>query len=203
MNVFYLRQSTASQARTIGPFIDDTDFKTPKTGLTINNTDVKLSINGGASVNKNSGGGTHLINGTYSFTFDATDTATVGDVCGTIVVGTALPVAFRATVVEEAVYDASVASGAAPLLATDIWAAATRTLTANPGLDAAGVRSAVGLASANLDTQVSTIDTVVDAIKVKTDQLTFNSGNVNANAEQINATDVLGTGTGGDQWRGA
>lgn len=38
-------------------------------------------------------------------------------------------------------------------------------------LDAAGVRSAIGLASANLDTQLSTIDTVVDAIKLKTDNL--------------------------------
>jgi hypothetical protein len=36
------------------------------------------------------------------------------------------------------------------------------------GLDAAGVRAAVGLASANLDTQLSTIDTVVDAILVDT-----------------------------------
>lgn len=39
------------------------------------------------------------------------------------------------------------------------------------GLDAAGVRSAIGLASANLDTQLSTIDTVVDAVKIKTDNL--------------------------------
>jgi hypothetical protein len=39
------------------------------------------------------------------------------------------------------------------------------------GLDAAGVRSAVGLASANLDTQLGAIDTVVDAVKVKTDNL--------------------------------
>lgn len=43
------------------------------------------------------------------------------------------------------------------------------------GLDAAGVRAAVGLASANLDTQLSTIDDYVDtevaAIKTKTDFL--------------------------------
>jgi hypothetical protein len=38
-------------------------------------------------------------------------------------------------------------------------------------LDAAGIRTAVGLASANLDTQLSTIDTVVDAVKVTTDKL--------------------------------
>ena len=96
---------------------------------------------------------------------------------------------------------ATVAAGAAPLLATDIWAAATRTLTANPGLDAAGIRTAVGLASANLDTQVSTIDTAVDAIKVKTDQLAFTGGNINSNVEAINTVTVLGTGVGGDPWR--
>lgn len=38
-------------------------------------------------------------------------------------------------------------------------------------LDASGVRTALGLGSANLDTQLSTIDTVVDAIKAKTDNL--------------------------------
>lgn len=41
-------------------------------------------------------------------------------------------------------------------------------VNAGTGLDAAGVRSAVGLASANLDTQLSTIDTVADAILVDT-----------------------------------
>lgn len=39
---------------------------------------------------------------------------------------------------------------------------------AGAGLDAAGVRAAIGLASANLDTQLSTIDTVVDSILVDT-----------------------------------
>lgn len=46
-------------------------------------------------------------------------------------------------------------------------------ITSGSGLDAAGVRAAVGLASANLDTQLSTIDDFLDteigAIKLKTD----------------------------------
>jgi hypothetical protein len=70
-------------------------------------------------------------------------------------------------------------------------------------LDAAGVRTAVGLASANLDTQLSTIDTVVDAVKVKTDSLTFTvAGQVDANAESMNAAEILGNGTSGNLWRG-
>lgn len=75
-------------------------------------------------------------------------------------------------------------------LAADVWAVATRVLTAGTNivlakgagvtgfndLDAAGVRSAVGLASANLDTQLSAIDDFLDteiaAIKAVTDQFT-------------------------------
>lgn len=71
------------------------------------------------------------------------------------------------------------------------------------GLDAAGVRAAIGLASANLDTQLSTIDTVVDAVKVKTDQLVFTAGNVNANTKAMNDAAVLGNGTDVNLWRGA
>lgn len=54
------------------------------------------------------------------------------------------------------------AGGAGGLTAADVWAHGTRTLTANPGLDAAGVRSAVGLASANLDTQLDAIPTAAE-----------------------------------------
>lgn len=101
----FLKQATASQSRAIGPFIDDTDFKTPATGLTIANTDIKLVVNGGASANKNSGGGTHRVNGVYGVTFDATDTATVGEFEVSVVVSGALPVFDKFFVVEEAIYD--------------------------------------------------------------------------------------------------
>src|SRR3954467_2729422 len=108
----FLRQSTASQVRAIGPFIDDTDFKTAKTGLTIANTDIKLIVNGGASANKNSGGGTHRVNGEYGVTFDATDTATCGEMKVSVVVSGALPVWDKFFVIEEAVYDALFAASA-------------------------------------------------------------------------------------------
>jgi len=285
----YLKQSTASQSRSIGPFLDDTDFKTAETGLTIANTDIKLMINGAASANKNSGGGTHRANGVYGITFDATDTATVGEIFVSVVVSGALPVFATFVVVEEAVYDmlfgasalgyianapvnvaqisgdgtaadnlenafddtagavpwqglsdqgTAQAAGATsiqfragcPFTADDVcigqtvWAfgstqgywqdliitdyvAATKTATVDGwvvtpsgtisykvamtapasgsgsgGLDAAGTRAALGMASANLDTQLSglstkldTIDDFVDteiaAIKAKTDNL--------------------------------
>jgi hypothetical protein len=47
-------------------------------------------------------------------------------------------------------------------IANAVWGAGTRTLTANPGLDAAGVRTAVGLASANLDTQLDALPTAAE-----------------------------------------
>lgn len=76
-------------------------------------------------------------------------------------------------------------SGMAAAAASAVWSAGTRLLTAGTNivlakgtgvtgftdLDASGVRTAVGLASANLDTQLGTIDNVVDAIKVSTDNL--------------------------------
>jgi hypothetical protein len=46
--------------------------------------------------------------------------------------------------------------------------AAIDAIESGSGLDAAGVRAAIGLASANLDTQLSAIDTVVDNILVDT-----------------------------------
>lgn len=108
----FLKQSTASQSRAIGPFLDDTDFKTAETGLTIANTDIKLVINGAASADKNSGGGTHRANGVYGVTFDATDTATVGEIFVSVKVAGALPVFATFVVVEEAVYDALLAASA-------------------------------------------------------------------------------------------
>lgn len=79
----------------------------------------------------------------------------------------------------------ALAADAGTELGTAVWASVTRTLTAGTNialakgvgvtgfndLDAAGVRSAVGLAAANLDTQLSTIDTVVDSILVNTAEI--------------------------------
>lgn len=64
-------------------------------------------------------------------------------------------------------------------------------------LDAAGVRAAIGLASANLDTQLGTIDGVADAVKLQTDKLTFTvAGNLDCNVQRINDVAVTGDGAG-------
>ena len=98
-----LKQSTASQSVLLGPFVDDTDGATAETGLTIANTDIRLSANGGNMFAKTSGGGTHDENGWYTITLDATDTATVGRLQISCKVAGALAVFMECQVVEEAV----------------------------------------------------------------------------------------------------
>lgn len=109
-----LQQSTASQIVMLGPFIDETDGKTAKTALTIANTDVKLSKNGAAIGNKNSGGCTHDSDGWYACTLDATDTNTAGRLTVKLHVSTSLPVFREYMVYPTALYAAqfSTAPGA-------------------------------------------------------------------------------------------
>lgn len=74
--------------------------------------------------------------------------------------------------------------------------------------DAGNVRSAVGLAGANLDTQLAKLDTIDDfldtevaAIKAKTDSLTFTqAGHVDANIQRINDVAITGNGQVGTEF---
>lgn len=74
-----LRYNTASQVIALPRQVDDTDGYTEETALTIANTDIKLWKTGATTLaNKNSGGATHIANGVYYCTLDATDTNTLG-----------------------------------------------------------------------------------------------------------------------------
>jgi hypothetical protein len=91
--------------------------------------------------------------------------------------------------------DASVGAMAANVM-TAAAAAADLTTELQAGLstlDAAGVRAAVGLASANLDTQLSTIDTVVDAVLVDTAEIGAAGAGLTALATQasVNTVDTV------------
>jgi hypothetical protein len=111
-----LRQSTAIDIR-IGPFVDAGDGVTPETGVTLSGADQ-------AEVLKKDGAATATMTGTfaavtgadgwYDYTASTTDTNTVGEVVFIVQDSTlCLPSFTRAMVVEEAVYDAMFASGAA------------------------------------------------------------------------------------------
>ena len=94
-----LDHATVSQEVPFGPFLSDTDGKTAQTGLTIANTDIKLWKSGATTlVNKNSGGATHMANGVYYATLDATDTSLAGPLVGFIHMAGALPVKFECLV---------------------------------------------------------------------------------------------------------
>lgn len=152
-----LRQATASQSVTIGPFVDSTDGVTLESGLTIANTDIRLSANGGNYAAKNSGGGTYDESGMYTITLDATDTATVGKLQLVVAVSGALVVYHEYQVVEEAVYDATVAANADPGTAQtgDVYAAlptnfADLSITASTGrVDVAAVGGTTQTANDN------------------------------------------------------
>ena len=205
-----LKQSTAATIK-IGPFVDSTDGVTAETGLTISQADIRLSKNGGAFAQTNNAtGATHDENGYYGVPLDTTDTNTLGRLRVAVNESGSLPVWQDFMVVNANVYD-SLIGGSDNLQvdtvqiegsdATDQINAAADTaladydaptkaeldsgLAALNDLDAAGVRSAVGLASANLDTQLSAIDTVVDGIQTDLDNGTDGLGAIKADTAAI------------------
>lgn len=187
----FLKQSTAAQVRSIGPFVDSTDFVTLENGLTIANTDIIIKKNGAASAAKNSGGATaDGAGGLYHLTWDATDTATVGELSYSVKVAGALVVFGTYTVLEEAIYDALFGAAAAGYQ-VPIWAAAgstvnlsattvsaVGTLTTYTGNtpqtgDSFARIGATGSGLTSLATQasVNTVDGIVDAILIDTAEI--------------------------------
>lgn len=190
----FLRQSTASQSRATPPFLDSTDYQTAETALTINNTDVKLIVNGGASANKNSGGGTHRANGVYGLTFDATDTATVGEMEVSIVVAGALPVFMKFWVLEEAVYDALFAASApgyvsnAPVNVAQ-WSGSNVATVDTAGYPKVTIKSGTGTGELSLSS-----GQVILQAGTGTGQLDFTSGVVKANTTQFGGSNLTQSG---------
>lgn len=133
-------------------------------------------------------------------------TGAVGSVTGNVGGNVAGSVASVTAAVTVGTINANVVNASA--LAAD---AVTEIQAGLSTLDAAGVRAAVGLATANLDTQLTAIDDAVDtevaavlaavdtevgAIKAKTDQLTFTVANVlDANVQNVNDVPITGNGS--------
>ena len=119
----WLRQSTAV-AVPIGPFVDDTDGKTPETALAIALADVRLKKNAAAWAQKNEASDSaHEEAGNYLCSLNVTDTATVGHLRLSVVKAGALPVWHDFTVVPAVVYDAMI-------LGTDFFVTPLTTLLA-------------------------------------------------------------------------
>lgn len=109
----WLKQSTAATER-LGPFLDTADGFTPKTALTIQKADVKLSKDGGAfaAASADQGasnvGAPHDADGYYAVSLNTTDTATLGRLKAEVTKTGALPVWQEWMVVPANVYDALV-----------------------------------------------------------------------------------------------
>jgi hypothetical protein len=168
--MLYLRQSTASQSVLIGPFVDSTDGVSAETGLTIANTDIRLSANGGNMFAKTSGGATHDEAGWYTITLDATDSATVGRLQLSVAVAGALPVFAEFQVLEEAVFDALYAASANAFTGAAGSTKVTGVVLVDTLTTYTGNTPQTGdtYALANGASGFVAIDTVVDAILVDT-----------------------------------
>jgi hypothetical protein len=194
----FLRQSTAVTIK-IGPFIDDTDGKSPEDGLTISQSDVRVSKNGGDMASKSSAAScTHDEIGYYNCALDTTDTGTLGILEVAVHESGSLPVWHRFMVMPANVWDsmfgadrlqvhtAEITSG---LITSSVLAAGaiTAATIATDAIDGDAIASSAvteiqsGLATASsistlagyVDTEVAAIlaavDTEVAAIKAKTD----------------------------------
>jgi hypothetical protein len=144
-----LRQAT-SQIIRFGPFLDSTDGNTEETALTISQSDMLLSKDGGAYAQKNAAGNaTHDTGGNYSTTLNTTDTATLGILKLYIHVSGALAVWESFSVITAASYDAFVTNGYNDFDATsDTVANVTTVATTTTNTDMVGTDNALLASSA-------------------------------------------------------
>ena len=155
----FLKQSTAYTFR-IGPFVDDTDGKTAETGLTIEDSHIRVSKAGANFIDKaETTNAAHDEAGFYVVILNATDTNTVGELQIAIHISGALPVFKTFQVVEEDIYAAFFA-GSATL--------------------AASVASILEDTATTIPATIATVDTVVDAVKVVTDAISTNGSGLSA-----------------------
>lgn len=100
----YLKQSTAATI-IMGPFVDSIDGCTAKTALTLSQSDIRLSKNGGDPAQKHQTSvAVHKENGYYAVYLDATDTDTLGRLRIMVSKATALGIREDITVLSTSAY---------------------------------------------------------------------------------------------------
>jgi hypothetical protein len=151
--------------------------------------------------------GALTVTGAATFNLTGSVSGSVGSVVGLTVANLDVAVSTR---LATAGYTAPLSAGATAnavwdeLIALHAGVGSTGlTLALSTPLTAAGVRAAVGLAAANMDTQFGTLATSAQAvaIKAKTDSLTFTvAGKLDVNTLYVNGIAVTGLGTAGTPW---
>ena len=155
----FLKQSLAYTFR-FGPFLDDTDGKTAETGLTIEDSHIRVSKAGANFIDKaETSNSAHDEAGYYVVVLNGTDTDTVGELQIACHMSGALPVFKTFQVVE-----------------TDIYAA----IFADSATLAASVASILEDTATTIPATIATVDTVVDAVKVVTDAISSNGSGLSA-----------------------
>lgn len=125
-----LRQGTAATIK-LGPFMNEDDGKTPETGLTISQADVRLSKAGGDFAQKNeSSACTHDELSFYDCDLDATDTDTTGILTVVVLEAGALIVRQEYTVLSASQYDEKYASKNALVIARGTMQSGSTSATA-------------------------------------------------------------------------
>lgn len=200
-----LRQSTSATVK-LGPFIDSSGA--PQNGLTIANTDVRVSANGATGANKNSGGCTNdaSMSAYYTCTFNSTDTATVGTLQVSVIVSGALPVYEEFQVIPQATYDityASAATGLVPANVTQLGGSSTAGNTFKAafdgtatgarlfGIDRLGTAASVATGTLTLDAGASYGDNTLVGATVWGCGSTQGYCQANTVASNVGSTDVL------------
>ena len=153
----FLKQSTAYTFR-FGPFLDDGDGKTAETGLTIEDSHVRVSKAGANFIDKaETSNSAHDEAGFYVVVLNATDTNTVGELQIACHISGALPVFKTFYVLEEAIYDAMFAASADLITKVDAIDTVVDAILVDTGT--------------TLDGKINTIDGIVDAILVDTAEI--------------------------------
>ena len=174
----FIKQSTAYTFR-FGPFVDDTDGKTAETGLTIEDSHVRVSKAGGNFVDKNeSSNSAHDEAGFYVVVLDTTDTNTVGELQIAAHISGALPVFKTFQVVEEAIYDALFAGSANLITKVDAIDTVVDAILVDTGTTLDGKLNTI---DDFLDTEVAAI--LADTYELQTDWA--NGGRLDALIDSI------------------
>ena len=170
----------------IGPCLSSTDGVTPLDALSITQPDIRLKKTSGAWAQKNAAQTlSHEESGYYEVTLDTTDTGTHGMMRLGLNKPGMVPIFEDFMIIAQAAWDAKYGAGTIDVnvtamaanvitaaataadfgteIGTAVWATAARTLTAldedNTTLDLdATIRGAVGMAAADLDSQLGAID---------------------------------------------
>lgn len=166
-----LRKGTSATLG-FGPFVDNADFKTVKTGVAVSADQCFLYKNGGAETAKSAGNGTHLGHGIFAVSVDPTDTNTAGILMVYVSALSCLPWSAKYQVLVCATYDALF--GATPTGFDDNGKVTVVSIAAN-AINASAIATDAITAAKIADSAITVskvADNTITAAKIASDAIT-------------------------------